>query len=684
MALSGSVKTTAYDGRYYQLDWTATQSIAANSSTIKWTLKAMTEGWWAERTLIVTINGTDVYSKTARVERWDGVVTSGTTTISHNSAGAANISISIKAAVYGSSVNCTGSSTVPLDTIPRKAELKTYDVSWTDEENPKITYTNPAGTAVTSLQACIAWDKSTVVVAYRDIPKTGTLEYEFPLTPAEKTALQKGVNNGSTKRGVMFVIKTVIGSNEPEYSYNEASKSTLTITDCAPTLNPSVRDMNLKTLKLTEGDKGDDISSYTGQTIVKGHSVVSASTGASVPKNGTIKTQAIVCGSDEFYVGSKEITNPTSGSFSFTVSDSRGQTVTTPRLLGFINYINLSCSQSVSISIDDEAGETSAMANLTISGSYFDESFGAESNTLTLWYRYKKTTDPEWSTMELDGWRQVDDVISKSNGTYAVTISIAGLSQTEQYTFQCMAEDKLNNGADGAILTKEYKVKTQPVFDWSETDFAFNVPVSFNGGISPTYFYEYHVNRPEGLDLNDITTSGFYVCSQSAVAAKIENAPTNTAFALEVLVNAGVTQRVTEYCESIPMKIFVRNYYGYISSWGEWYECGHLSNGLGPSSVQLLTSTYVNDNGTTKSVDYTFPSDGYLYLKAEYTAGRYVNAVIKGRSGTSFPVTVTSGSASNMVANPQMSIYVRKGMKVGDISTSATRTGNDLRFYPLT
>ena len=41
MALSGSVATNAGEySRYYRLNWTATQSIANNTSTISWTLTA--------------------------------------------------------------------------------------------------------------------------------------------------------------------------------------------------------------------------------------------------------------------------------------------------------------------------------------------------------------------------------------------------------------------------------------------------------------------------------------------------------------------------------------------------------------------------------------------------------------------------------------------------------------------
>lgn len=126
MALSGTVKTNAdSNGRYYQLAWTATQSTANNTSTISWTLSAQgyTSGWIAERTLYVTIDGATVYSKTDRVERQVGNIKTGTKTITHNSNGARSFTITLGAAVYGTSVNCKGSVTFSLNTIARASTL---------------------------------------------------------------------------------------------------------------------------------------------------------------------------------------------------------------------------------------------------------------------------------------------------------------------------------------------------------------------------------------------------------------------------------------------------------------------------------------------------------------------------------------------------------------------------------
>lgn len=126
MALSGTVKTNAdSNGRYYQLTWSATQSTANNTSTISWTLSAQgySGGWVAERTLYVTIDGATVYNKSDRVERKVGTIKTGTKTITHNSNGSRSFTITLGAAVYGTSVNCKGSGTFSLNTIARASTL---------------------------------------------------------------------------------------------------------------------------------------------------------------------------------------------------------------------------------------------------------------------------------------------------------------------------------------------------------------------------------------------------------------------------------------------------------------------------------------------------------------------------------------------------------------------------------
>jgi microcystin-dependent protein len=118
---SGSVSTSAYQGRYYLLEWSCTQSVENNQSTISWTLKAVggQSSWYAERALTLVIGGVTAYSKSERVERYAGVVATGTRVVNHNGTGDAHIDISIQAAVYTSAVNVSGSGSFDLANIPR-------------------------------------------------------------------------------------------------------------------------------------------------------------------------------------------------------------------------------------------------------------------------------------------------------------------------------------------------------------------------------------------------------------------------------------------------------------------------------------------------------------------------------------------------------------------------------------
>lgn len=133
MALSGSVSTNGAsgggEGRYYTLSWTATQSIANNTSTISWTLSTAggKSSWITERTVYVDIDGERVFSKTTAVDRYRGTIATGTKTISHNSDGTRSFSVSLAAAIYYSSIGCTGSQTFTLDTIARASTLSVSD-----------------------------------------------------------------------------------------------------------------------------------------------------------------------------------------------------------------------------------------------------------------------------------------------------------------------------------------------------------------------------------------------------------------------------------------------------------------------------------------------------------------------------------------------------------------------------
>lgn len=207
MAVSGSVSTGKYQGRYYTVSWTATQDVNTNKSTVKWTLKAVggSSSWYAERTLKVnitsdnTLSGTTSYSKTSRVERYTGTIKTGTFTVTHNSNGDAKFKISVQAAVYVSSVNCTGSSTFTLTNIPRKSTLSVANGTLGTEQTLTVTRKS---TSFTHTIVAKCGDQSKTIVS----KSTDTsIEFTPPLAWASE-------NTSGTSLSVTYTITTYNGS----------------------------------------------------------------------------------------------------------------------------------------------------------------------------------------------------------------------------------------------------------------------------------------------------------------------------------------------------------------------------------------------------------------------------------------------------------------------------------------
>jgi len=123
----GSFSTNAYgEGRYYTFTYSTSQDQVKNTTTLNWTLScAGGVSWYAERTLILTIDGSNVVSKTDRVARYAGNIASGSKTFTHDANGNKSISVKIQAAVETSSITCSGSSTITFPQIKRKSFSKT-------------------------------------------------------------------------------------------------------------------------------------------------------------------------------------------------------------------------------------------------------------------------------------------------------------------------------------------------------------------------------------------------------------------------------------------------------------------------------------------------------------------------------------------------------------------------------
>ena len=341
------------------------------------------------------------------------------------------------------------SGTIRLPTIYREISL-TSAPNFTDEENPTIYYSNPAGTGATTLQACISLDGSKDDIAYRNVSKTGS-SYTFNLTEAERTILRQATKD-SNNRTVKFYLKAIIGG----VATSDNLTKTLTIVNANPTVsNIAINDANAATIALTG----------SSTKFIKYHSTASVSANYSILKNADLEDFRISCGDTIVRTIPATFENIESNVFTVYVKDSRNNVTTIRTPVDIVDYVKLTCNIQPNRPTADDGDLV-----FEVQGNYFNDTFGVAQNTLSVKYRYKTDYGSygEWKTLT----PQI------SGNTYTASDTLSGLDYQTLYNFEVEVEDKLTK------LTVTDAVKSTPVFDWSANDFNFNVPVtapSLNG-----------------------------------------------------------------------------------------------------------------------------------------------------------------------------------------------------------
>lgn len=391
MASSGSFNTSSYGSgdwnRYLNFSWSVqSQSIANNTTTISWTLKGAggaTNNWYQSGNFKVVIDGSTVYSSATRINLMNGtVVASGTFTMTHDSAGNRSFSASAQAGIYYVAVNCTGSGSWSLPTIPRAATI-TSAPNFNDTDNPVLKYSNPAGNSVTTLQACIADTSANVIVSYRNISKTGS-SYTFNLTDAERNALRAKTPNSNTMT-VRFYVMTVIGG----VTYKNYATATMTIVSANPTFSVAYLDTNSTVTGITGNN----------QQIVQNQSTLRINvTSAAALKSATLKTATctvlgtnysanITNGAATLNIG--QINSSSNLTIAVKVTDSRGNSTTKN-----IDVQVLAWQLPNALITMQRQNNYYSDTDITVDGNYSSVN---NKNTLTIQMRYKQTTASSWS-----------------------------------------------------------------------------------------------------------------------------------------------------------------------------------------------------------------------------------------------------------------------------------------------
>lgn len=445
MATSGSFGQYIQNGSTWTISWERlSYNVPNKTSTIRVKIETLVAGLHGA-SYSIKVNGTDYNNNYTNNTQSPAVFLDNIDfTISHNSEGKnASFTIYFNVPWPASDLN----QTVWVDDIPVPATISNAD-NFNDEENPTITYNNPSGNLVDSLLVGIRATDGSMIVSYREVAKTST-SYTFNLSETERNALRREIRTGATIT-VRFYLRTRIGGT----NYDNYVSRTLTLINYEPTLNPTIPiDTNSATVALTGNDS----------ILVRSYSNVYVETGAEARKGATIASQYIMNGSTTVNEGSATFNGIESNTFYYSVTDSRDFTTRDAFVVDLVPYFKPTISLSVlPFSL---AGDLT----FTLKGKYFNSSFGAKDNSFSVYYAIVESSQ----SLSTATYQHIPSSASTIVGDdYSTNYTINGLDPNKSYQLMVKIQDSL----DSSYASRQ-SIAASPLFDWSRTDFNFNVPV---------------------------------------------------------------------------------------------------------------------------------------------------------------------------------------------------------------
>lgn len=455
MATSGLVKTNETYDSHFWVKWSQVgdQDIANNRTQISWSCGLTSSHKFYSNAVKMSafyINGTMVYGGgtysnfTAEGEQQ---IASGTLWISHDSDGTKTFSISSFTGWLYSNHNYSSSGDdFTLTAIPRQATI-TAAPNFTDLDNPTISYSNPAGNAVTSVEACISLTGALDDIAYRAISKTGST-YTFPLTDTERNVLRNATVNTRT---VYFYVRTYIGS----VRYLSSVARTLTIAESQYT-KPSV------SMSVTLNNSSLP-SAFSG-LYIQGKSKVNVSLSATGKYNATISSYSASIDGKSYsgsQITSDAIQNSGSRKIVGYAKDSRGFTGSTEQTISVVEYskplvIPVGSENSILCYRSDGNGKrvgNSTSVWVKAKRSYYSVS---GKNKCALQWRRKLAT-AAWNDSQ-HTWSNLIASTATTTNEYNALIPSAVFDLKNAYTIQIRAIDDI-----GEYDIKTLEVPTQDV-----------------------------------------------------------------------------------------------------------------------------------------------------------------------------------------------------------------------------
>lgn len=466
LTVAVSLKNTSYAGHIYYLNG----SVSAAGHT----LQTMSS---SGGTHYVYIQNRNTYYPVAS----DATGYSGspwnTTSISHDTDGSKTITVAIDITGYqeegkgSNGFKVSGSQSITLTKIPRASTIGATDAnigasSMIAVSRKSTSYSHSIQYKFGSVSGYV--DASGNPVSSEVKITETSVAFKVP------TSFYAQIPNAKTGTCTL-TCRTYSGSTQIGSAQTCTFTASTTEESCAPQVSGTVKDSNTTTVALTGN----------ASVMVRYVSNALCTLSATARNSASITAKAIngtlIDGNTMTISGISE------SRVRFSAKDSRGYITDIPVDFSVVPYVVLTC-----VATGKRNAPTDGTATLTIKGNYFNQSFGAENNTLTL--RYKQSGG---------SWVSITPKIS--GNTYTASVSLTDLTYTESFTFTVEATDKL------ATVSQVVKIdKGIPVFDWGENDFAFHVPVSFSNSV------------PVNVDIDNLCAPGWYHVSQTMTIGGIK------------------------------------------------------------------------------------------------------------------------------------------------------------------
>ena len=331
----------------------------------------------------------------------------------HNNDGSLNpVSISVSTYIT-SNFSPSGSATCKMSTIARKSSVSASNANIGSIST--ITINKQSSSFTHTLQYSFAGLTGTIAT------KTTASSVNFIVPTSFYAKIPNAKSGTCTITCTTYSGNTNLGNTQTTFTASCSESA------CKPSLSPTIVDVNKTTTALTGNSS----------KLVRYKSTARVTVNATAKNSASITKRTVNGTSVSSYL---DIAKVSANSFDVSATDSGGFTTTINKTATMVNYVQLTCNAKFK-----RTNQTSSKVNLEYSGNYFNGSFGAKNNSLTMSWKYREKGSSTW----ISGGTLSPTI---SGNTYSGSIQCGtNFSYENDYEFIVYFSDKIDSLNTGVI-----------------------------------------------------------------------------------------------------------------------------------------------------------------------------------------------------------------------------------------